>query len=98
MGSFTVAASTLDTATIGFQWEKSENGDGVNYATIGGATSATYTTPATTYDADYGDYYRCVLSATGASNVTSAAAQNLVQRTISITSVSYTHLTLPTKA
>ena len=86
VGTFTVAASTLDTATIGFQWEKSENGDGVNYATIGGATSATYTTPATTYDADYGDYYRCVLSATGASNVTSAAAQNLVQRTISITS------------
>ena len=86
VGSFTVAASTLDTATIAYQWEKSENGDGVTYATIGGATSATYTTPATTYDADYGDYYRCVLSATGASNVTSSAAQNLVQRTISITS------------
>ena len=86
VGSFTVAASTLDSATIAFQWEKSENGDGVTYATIGGATSATYTTPATTYDADYGDYYRCVLSATGASNVTSSAAQNLVQRTINITS------------
>ena len=86
VGSFTVAASTLDSATIAYQWEKSENGDGVTFATISGANSATYTTPATTYDADYGDYYRCVLSATGASNVTSTAAQNLVQRTISVTS------------
>ena len=84
--SFTVAGSTLDSATIGYQWEKSENGDGVNFATIGGANAATYTTPATTYDADYGDYYRCVLSATGASSVTSSTAQSLVQRTISVTS------------
>ena len=85
-GSFTVAGSTLDSATIAYQWEKSENGDGVNYTNISGANSASYTTPPTTYDADYGDYYRCVLSATGASNVTSNAAQNLVQRSISITS------------
>ena len=84
--SFTVAGSTLDSDTIGYQWEKSENGDGVNFATIGGANAATYTTPATTYDADYGDYYRCVLSATGASSVTSSTAQSLVQRTISVTS------------
>ena len=84
--SFTVAGSTLDSATIGYQWEKSENGDGVNFATIGGANAATYTTPATTYDADYGDYYRCVLSAQGASSVTSSTAQSLVQRTISVTS------------
>ena len=85
-GSFTVAGSTLDSAAIAYQWEKSESGDGVNYSSIGGANSATYTTGATTYDDDYGDYYRCVLSATGASNVTSNAAQNLVQRSINITS------------
>ena len=85
-GSFTVAGSTADTATIAYQWEKSENGDGINYTPISGANSTTYTTPATTYDADYGDYYRCVLSAAGASDVTSTAAQNLVQRTINITS------------
>ena len=85
-GSFTVAGSTLDGATIAYQWEKSENGDGVNFSSIGGANSATYTTGATTYDDDYGDYYRCVLSATGASSVTSNAAQNLVQRSINITS------------
>ena len=63
--TFTVAASTLDTATISYQWEKSENGDGINFTSIGGATGASYVTGATTYDADYGDYYRCVLSATG---------------------------------
>jgi plastocyanin len=85
-GSFTVAGSTLDGATIAYQWEKSENGDGVNFSNISGANSATYTTGATTYDDDYGDYYRCVLSATGASSVTSNAAQNLVQRSINITS------------
>jgi len=84
--TFTVAASTLDTATIAYQWEKSENNDGINYATIGGATGASYVTAATTYDADYGDYYRCVLSAQGASNVTTTSARNLVQRTINITS------------
>ncbi len=84
--SFTVAGSTLDAAPITFQWQKSENGDGVSYANIGGATSATYTTGSTTYDDSYGDYYRCVLSAAGASNLISSVARSLVQRTISITS------------
>ena len=84
--SFTVAGSTLDTATIAYQWEKSENLDGINFTPIGGATGSTYVTAATTYDDDYGDYYRCVLSAQGASNVISTSARNLVQRTINITS------------
>ena len=83
--SFTVAGSTLDAAPITFQWQKSENGDGVSYANIGGATSATYTTGSTTYDDSYGDYYRCILSAAGAANVTSSVARSLVTRTISIT-------------
>ncbi len=83
--SFTVAGSTLDSATITYQWQKSENGDGVNYANIGGATSATYTTGSTSYDNDYGDYYRCILSVVGGSNVISSVARSLVQRTISIT-------------
>ena len=85
-GSFTVAGSTADTATIAYQWEKSENGDGVNFTPISGANSTTYTTPATTYDADYGDHYRCVLSANGATDVTSSTARLFVQRTINITS------------
>ena len=83
--SFTVAASTLDSAPISYQWEKSENGDGVSYTAIGGATSSTYTTGSTTYDDSYGDYYRCILSASGAANVTSSVARSLVTRTISIT-------------
>ena len=83
--SFTVAGSTLDSAPITFQWEKSENGDGVSYTPIGGATNSTYSTGSTTYDNDYGDYYRCIVSADGAANVTSSVAQSLVQRTISIT-------------
>ena len=82
---FTTAGSTLDAASVTFQWQKSENGDGVNYAAIGGATSASYNTGSTTYDDSYGDYYRCVLSATGASNVISSVARSLVQRTINIT-------------
>ncbi len=83
--SFTVAGSTLDSAPITFQWEKSESGDGVTYTPIGGATNATYTTGATSYDNDYGDYYRCIVSAAGATDVTSSVAQSLVQRTINIT-------------
>ena len=83
--SFTVAGATLDGASITYQWEKSENNDGVTFSTIGGATSATYTTGSTTYDADYGDYYQCKLNATGASEVISSTARALIQRTINIT-------------
>ena len=83
--TFTVAGSTLDAAPISFQWQKSENGDGVNFTPIGGATNASYNTGSTTYDDSYGDYYRCILSAAGASNVISSVARNLVQRTITVT-------------
>ena len=83
--SFTVAASTLDSASLSYQWEKSENNDGVSYSNVVGATSATYNTGSTTYDNDYGDYYRCVLSVAGAANVTSSIARALIQRTINIT-------------
>ena len=85
-GSFTAVGSTLDGAVISYQWYKSENGDGVNFNDISGATTTTYTTGATTYDDDYGDYYKCTLSATGASNAFSNTARLFVQRTINITS------------
>ena len=85
-GSFTAVGSTLDSANITYQWQKSENGDGVNYSDIGSATTTTYTTGATTYDDSYGDYYRCKMSASGASDVFSNAARLFVQRTINITS------------
>jgi hypothetical protein len=81
--TFTVVGSTLDSATISYQWQKSE--DGITYSNIGGATSASYTTAATTRFADNGDRYRCVLSATGASPVNSNAAQLTVNRNIVIT-------------
>ena len=67
--TFTIAGSTADGAVLTYDWQKSENLDGVNYTSTGG-TSATYVTAATTYDADYGDYYRCVVSCPGAPNVT----------------------------
>ena len=86
VGSFTAVGSTLDSASITYQWQKSENGDGVTYADISGATSTTYNTGTTTYDDSYGDYYQCKLNATGASQVISSAARLFVQRTISITS------------
>ena len=81
--TFFITASTLDAATLTYQWEKSE--DDVTYAAIGGATSSSYTTGATTYDNDYGDYYRCVCSVDGAAlDATSNSARLLLTRTISI--------------
>lgn len=80
--TFSVVGSTLDSATISYQWQKSE--DGITYANIGGATSASYTTAATTRFNDSGDRYRCTLSATGASPVNSNAAQLTVNRNIII--------------
>jgi len=83
--TFAVTASTADAATITYQWEKSE--DDVTFTPIGGATSASYTTGATSYDADYGDYYRCVCSAVGSAlDATSNSARLLLTRTINITS------------
>ena len=85
-GSFTAVGSTLDSAPIGYQWQKSENGDGSNYVDISGANSTTYTTGSTSYDDSYGDFYRCKMGVLGASDVFSNAARLFVQRTINITS------------
>ena len=85
-GAFTAVGSTLDSATVTYQWQKSENGDGVTYQDITSATTTTYTTGSTTYDDSYGDFYQCKLNATGASEVITSAARLFVQRTINITS------------
>ena len=85
-GSFTAVGSTKDGASITYQWQKSENGDGVNYSDISGANTTTYATAPTTYDDDYGDFYQCKLNAVGASEVISSSARLFVQRTINITS------------
>ena len=84
-GTFNVTAAVADGAALSYQWEKSENGDGASYADIGSATTSSYTTGATTYDADYGDYYRVKLNCTGAAQVTSNAVRLFVTRTINIT-------------
>jgi hypothetical protein len=81
--TFSVTASTLDAAALAYQWQTSE--DNVSYTPISGATNASYTTGTTSYDNDFGDYYRCVISVSGATDVTSSAARNLVTRTITVT-------------
>ena len=83
--SFTTAASTLDAATISYQWQKQESGSST-WSDIGGANTLTYTTGSTSYDADFGDSYRCKLNATGATETFTNAALMNVTRTINITS------------
>ena len=88
--TFNITAATADTATITYAWDKSED-DSV-WHQIPGATSSSYTTTATTYDsggvppasfdADNGDYFRCRVNATGASEVVSNSAQLTVTRAI----------------
>ena len=75
--TFTTAASTLDSATISYQWQKQEAGTST-WSDIGGATTISYTTGTTSYDADFGDSYRCKLNATGATETfTNAALLNV---------------------
>ena len=71
---------------VTYQWEKSDYGGAV-WSTLGGATSASYTTGLTTYADDHDDQYRCVISAVGASAAaTTNAVELTVQSTFSITS------------
>ena len=85
-GSFTAVGSTLDSATVTYQWQKSENGDGVTFVDVSSGNTTTYTTGSTTYDDSYGDFYRCKMNALGASEVISNVVRLFVQRTINITS------------
>ena len=90
--TFNITASTADGASLTYAWDKSE--DNTVWHQISGATSSSYTTTATTYDsggvppasfdADNGDYFRCRVNATGASEVTSNTAQLSVTRTITV--------------
>ena len=76
--TFSVSAS--GTAPLSYQWQKNgANSKGAtNYTNIAGATSASYTTPATT-TADSHSSYRVVVSNT-VSSVTSIAATLTVRR------------------
>lgn len=76
-GTFSVTASvTTGTGTIAYQWQRSTD-SGASFANIAGATSASYTTPATTavtFD-ENGYQYRVKLTTdTGAAEVVSAVA------------------------
>ena len=72
--AFTVSATATESAVLSYQWQKSDD-DGVTWANIVDATSATYTTGALTVLDDNGDQYRVVVSGTlGAVDVTSNAA------------------------
>ena len=76
-GTFSVTASvTTGTGTIAYQWQLSTD-SGASFSDIAGATSASYTTPATTavtFD-ENGYQYRVKLTTdTGAAEVVSTAA------------------------
>lgn len=75
--TFTVAATATRSAVLSYQWQIQQEGTGA-WANITGATSASYTTGATAIGdgagATDGDNYRVIVSATGATSVTSSAA------------------------
>lgn len=72
--TFTVAVSGVPTPTL--QWQSSA--DGVTFANLGGATSATYTTAATTAgDVGVPRYYRCIAT-NSVNTVTSTTATRTV--------------------
>ena len=71
--TFSVTATRTGTGTITYQWQKQEGGAGA-WADVTGATSASYTTGATTVAVDDGDKYRVLVSVTGADTKTSNAA------------------------
>lgn len=71
-GSAATLSISADGADIAYQWEISSDG-GATWAAIAGATSASYTTSATSA-ADNGKRYRVVVSAAGVT-VTSSAVQ-----------------------
>jgi hypothetical protein len=68
--TFTVAAAS--TATLSYQWQLSTDA-GSTFANISGATSATLSLTGLT-TAESGRQYRCVVSATGTSSVTTNSA------------------------
>lgn len=72
--AFSVTATRSGTGTITFQWQKADVLTPTTWVDIAGATSATFTTAATTVAADNGDRYRVIVSVPGADNKTSTVA------------------------
>ena len=80
--SFSVTATGTG---ITYQWEQSTNGCTGPWSAISGATSAAYTISSTTSSLN-NTAYRCVLSASGTSSVTSNCALLTVAPPITVTS------------
>jgi hypothetical protein len=72
--AFSVSASVTQGATLAYQWEKQEAAGG-SFAAVSGATSSTLSLSSLTDQADGGDRYRVVASASGAASVTSDSAR-----------------------
>jgi hypothetical protein len=68
----TFSVGAVSTATLSYQWQLSTDG-GTTFSNISGATSATLSLSGLT-TGDSGKRYRCVVSATGTSSVTSDPA------------------------
>ncbi|MCK6691630.1 MAG: FG-GAP-like repeat-containing protein, partial [Thermoanaerobaculia bacterium] len=83
LGNTAMFSVTATGTGITYQWERSTN-NGASWSALGGATNASYTTPATTAVMN-GYQYRVVVTQPGCGNVTSNAATLTVEGAISIT-------------
>lgn len=72
--TFSVSSSVDYAVTQTYQWQKAESTATGIWNSISGATSSSYTTGALSAGSDNGDLYRVVVSAPGASDVTSNSA------------------------
>ena len=70
--TFSVSATASDGSQLTYQWQKSD--DGVTFADVSGATSATLSLTGLTVADDNGDQYRVVVDSATATAVTSSAA------------------------
>lgn len=80
--TFTVAATTSG-GSLTYQWQRANPGSG-SFSSVGGATSASYTTAATTAAGDHGAQYRC--NVTDSNGTTATSAVGLTVRSTSTTS------------
>lgn len=71
--TFSVTATVSPSGTATYQWEKSDDG-GTTFSAVSGATSAALSLTSLTNASDNNDQYRVVVSAVGATAVTSSAA------------------------
>lgn len=79
--TFTVSA-TASGGSLTYQWSRANPGSG-SFSSVGGATSASYTTAATGCVADHGAQYRCAV--TDSNGTTTSSAATLTVRSVSTT-------------